>query len=332
MTFPPLFRLVGPSLLALAVSVSAFAEGLTPGSNPIVRDVFSAAPAATVVGNTVYLYVGEDLSDTGKSYKMPEWRAYSSTDMRHWVSHGRVLKPTDFRWARSSAYASQVIEKHGKFYFYATAKQRAPYTAMAIGVAVADTPLGPFVDARGTPLITNDMTPQGKHDWSDIDPTVFTDDDGTSWLMWGNGNCFIARLKPNMSELDGPIEEVKLPNYTEAPWLHKRGDLYYLSYASWNHDPAIDAEDIAYATAPSVKGPWTFRGEIMGPAKNSNTIHPAIIEFKGQWYFFYHDGSWSIGSQKGNGYRRAVRVERLYYNSDGTIRPMAQTLEGATAP
>lgn len=317
-------------LSAIALGLVAAEPALPPeppGTNPIIRDIFSADPAALVVGDRVYLYAGRDVS-TNDKYNMPEWRAYSSSDMKTWQAHGVVLKPTDFKWARSDAYASQVVEKDGKFYFYATAKHNAPDTAMAIGVAVSDSPTGPFVDARGTALITNAMTPEAKHDWSDIDPTVFTDHDGTSWLMWGNEKAFIVKLKPNMIELDGPITQVDLPHYTEGPWLHKRGDTYYVTYASW--DKGAPGEYISYATAKSVQGPWTYRGQLTGMAESSNTIHPAIIDFKGQWYFFYHDGTLSIDGQTGSGYRRNVRVEPLYYNADGTIKPIVQTKAGVS--
>ena len=99
-------------------------------------------------------------------------------------------------------------------------------------VAVADTPTGPFADARGSALISNEMTPKGTHSWEDIDPTVLTDDDGSTWIAWGNRQCYLARLKPDMIELDGPIRETTPPHFEEGPWLHKRGDLYYLTYAS----------------------------------------------------------------------------------------------------
>jgi beta-xylosidase len=180
-------------------------------------------------------------------------------------------------------------------------------------------------------LVTNDMTPQGPHTWDDIDPTVFTEKDGTSWLIWGNAKCYIAKLKPNMIELDGPIGEIDVPRFEEAPWIHKRGNLYYLTYASIDRSKGPD-ERIAYATAPAITGPWTYRGELTGPGKNSFTIHPGIAEFKGNWYFFYHDASLTIGEQKGMVGRRAVRVEHLYYNPDGTIRPIVQTDAGITAP
>ena len=124
----------------------------------------------------------------------------------------------------------------------------------AIAVAVADTPTGPFVDAKGSALITNEMTPKGTHSWEDIDPTVFTDDDGTTWIAWGNRQCYIARLKPNMIEIDGPITEITPPHFEEGPWLHKRGALYYLTYASLDRATHRD-EKVSYATAPSIRGP-----------------------------------------------------------------------------
>src|SRR5690606_3758585 len=201
----------------------------------------------------------------------------------------------------------------------------------AIGVAVSDSPTGPFVDARGSALITNQMTPKGDHSWEDIDPTVFTDDDGTTWIAWGNRQAYIARLKPNMIEIDGPITEITPPHFEEGPWLHKRGDVYYLTYASLDRSTHTD-ERISYATAPSIQGPWTYRGELTGEGKNSFTIHPGIAEFKGQWYLFLHNAALTIGDQQGALGRRAVTVEYLYYNEDGTMKPVAQTDEGGGAP
>jgi beta-xylosidase len=205
------------------------------------------------------------------------------------------------------------------------------HSGKAVGVAVSDNPLGPFVDARGSALITDEMTPNSRKPWSDIDPTVFLDDDGTGWLMWGNGDCYLAKLKANLIELDGAISKISLPNYTEGPWLHKHGNTYYLTYASID-EVKRGAERIAYATAPSVTGPWTFRGLITGSAKNSYTIHPAIAEFKGQSYLFYHNAALTIGEERGATGRRAVAVEYLYYNSDGTIQPIQQTDAGVSVP
>ena len=134
-----------------------------------------------------------------------------------------------------------------------------------------------------------------------------------------------------MIELDGPIQEIEVPRFEEGPWIHKRGNLYYLTYASIDRSKGPD-ERIAYATAPAITGPWTYRGELTGPGESSFTIHPGVAEFKGKWYFFYHDASLTIGDQKGAIGRRAVRAEQLHYNPDGTIRPIIQTDAGVTAP
>ncbi len=317
---------IAAAAMALAIALPACAQA--PGSNPILRDTFTADPAALVVGDTVYLYVGHDAAtEKDKTFNMPEWLLYSSKDMKHWAPHGTILKPTDFKWATREAWASQVVAKNGKYYFFATAQHDESKHGKAIGVAVADKPTGPFVDARGSALITNDMTPQGKHGWSDIDPTVITDAQGVSWMMWGNKNLFLVKLKPNMTELDGPIREIKLTNYLEGPWLHRRGKSYYLTYASIDEKTQKN-ERISYATAPSVEGPWTYRGELTGEAENSFTIHPAIIEFKGKWYFIAHNGTLTLGDRKGGEYRRSVTVEHLRYNRDGTMQPVVQTKEG----
>ena len=307
-----------------------------PGSNPIVRDKFTADPAPLVVGGTLYLYVDHDEAKDGEMFNMREWLVYSTKDMKHWKSYPAILNISDLKWAKKDAWAPQAIAKNGKYYLYVPVEHDDTHPGKAIGVAVSDKPTGPFKDARGSALITNEMTPKGKHSWEDIDPTVLTDDDGTTWIAWGNRQAYIAKLKPNMIELDGPITEITPPFYVEGPWLHKRGKLYYLTYASMNPnakpgDKPGD-EHVSYATAPAITGPWTFRGELTGPAKNSFTIHPGIAEFKGSWYLFLHNAALTIGDQKGALGRRAVNVEHLYYNEDGTMKPVVQTEAGVSEP
>ncbi len=296
--------------------------------NPVFRDAFTADPAPLVVGDTLYVYVGHDEAvDGGPYYNITEWLCYSTRDMKRWTAHGSVLKPTDFKWATGEAWASQVVEKGGRFYYYTTVQHGEPHVGKAIGVAVADKPTGPFRDARGKALVIDSDTPN-KRGWNDIDPTVLIDDDGTSWLCWGNGTCFLAKLKPNMIEIDGGIEEITLESYVEGPWLHKRGDIYYLTYAGFKGG----SENIRYATAPKVTGPWTNRGELTGNAKNSFTIHPGIIEFKDRWYLFYHNATLTLDGQKGATGRRSVCADYLYYTEDGAIKPVVQTVEGIAVP
>jgi Glycosyl hydrolases family 43 len=295
--------------------------------NPIITKIFTADPAAMVTKDEVFIYAGQDEAGPNRGYTMRKWVCFSSKDMKTWMDHGSLLAVSDFKWAKGDAWASQVIEKDGKFYWYVTVTHDDSRPGKAIGVAVADSPTGPFKDAIGAALVTDDMTPDSKRPKSDIDPTVFIDDDGTPYLCWGNGDCFFAKLKANMIELDGPIQKIEglTENYTEAPWLHKRGNLYYLSFATGF------PESISYATAPSIKGPWTFRGLVTGIAGNSNTIHQAIINFKGQDYFIYHNGGVQAPNTGGS-YRRSVCVDYLYYNPDGTIKRVIQTPEGTDLP
>jgi len=320
------------AILTLAIAGNGAAQTQAPpGSNPIIRDRFTADPAPLVVGNRLYLYTGHDEARGDEMFTMREWLVYSTTDMRHWTFHGPIMNVGDFNWAKKDAWASQAIRKNGRYWFYAAVEHDDTHPGKAIGVAVSDRPTGPFVDAKGAALVTNEMTPKGTHSWEDIDPTVFTDDDGTTWIAWGNRQCYLARLKPNMIEIDGPIAEITPPHFEEGPWLHKNGGLYYLTYASLDRS-RDQAEKVSYATAPSIRGPWTYRGELTGSARGSFTIHPGIARFKGRWYLFLHNASLSIGGQQGGLGRRAVTVEYLRYNRDGTMKPVVQTDAGLSAP
>lgn len=296
-----------------------------PAANPIITDVFTADPAVIVHEGTVYLYAGQDEAQEKESrYVMPRWLCFSSTDLVKWTAHGSPLQPADFTWAKGDAWAGQVVERDGKFYWYVSLTH-ATIPGKAIAVAVADSPTGPFKDARGSALVSNDMTTATKISWDDIDPTVFIEANGQAWLFWGNQKCYYAKLKANMIEFDGPIEIADLTGFTEAPWLHKRGELYYLSYATGF------PERIAYATSTAITGPWTYRGLLAEGAFNSNTIHQAIIDFKGRSYFFYHNGGTQV-PRIGSSFRRSVCIDGLVYNADGTLQRVVQTSEGVTAP
>lgn len=290
-------------------------------NNPIIKDKYTGDPAALVYKDKVYLYAGHDEAPNDFNfYKMNEWLVYSSSDMVHWQEHPVPLKVTDFAWAKSDAWAAQVIERNGKFYWYVTV-EHATINGKAIGVAVSDSPTGPFKDALGKALITNDMTTHTNIGWDDIDPTVLIDDDGQAYLFWGNSVCHYAKLKANMTELDGPIQTISLPNFTEAPWIHKHKNWYYLSYAY------EFPEKIAYAMSKSINGPWEYKGILNELAGNSNTNHQAIIDFKGKSYFIYHNGS---NQPNGGSFRRSVCVDRLFYNKDGTMKRVIMTTEGIT--
>jgi len=289
-------------------------------NNPIITEVFTADPAAIVYNDTVYLYAGHDEAPNDFNfYKMEEWLVFSSTNMVDWKSYPVPLKPSDFSWAKGDAWASQVIEKNGKFYWYVTVEHDDSNYGKAIGVAVSYSPTGPFKDALGKALVTNDMTKATDIRWDDIDPSVFIDDDGQAYLFWGNTACYYAKLKDNMVELEGEIKTIDLPNFTEAPWIHKKGDWYYLSYAYQF------PEKTAYAMSNSIEGPWKFKGILNELAGNTNTNHQAIIEYKGKDYFIYHTG----GVQpNGGSFRRSVCIDELKYNKDGSLKRVIMTSEG----
>jgi hypothetical protein len=321
----------------------ALGSSLSHAGNPIVTKIFTADAAALVDKERVYLYVGHDeATQTGTDYLMNEWRVYSTCDMKNWLDHGSPVQAATFKWARGHAWASDITKHKGKYYFYATV-DHATIPGHAIGVAVSNSPTGPFVDARGTALVTNDMTLQTTIPWDDIDPAIFIDDDGQAYLYWGNTVLKYAKLKSNMIEFDGPVQidttgrfgkgkgnqgdgeyaihTVGMDAFTEASYLHKHNGTYYLSYSRFF------PEETAYMTGPTPTGPWAFGGTIMAKNTGVNTIHQAIIDFNGKSYIFYHNAALPTGGE----YRRSVAVEELHYNADGTIQFVPQTTEGPAA-
>lgn len=304
---------------AAALLLSLGAAHAAP--NPLFSPLYTADPAVLVDAGRVYLFTGRDEAlPEGKDYVMHEWRLFSSCDMVNWRDEGVPLKAKDFAWAKGRAWASDVVKRHGKYWFYSTV-EHATVPGFAIGVAVADSPTGPFKDARGSALITNDMTTQTDIAWDDIDPAVFVDDDGQAYLYWGNTVLKVAKLKANMTELDGPISVVPVANFVEAPYLHKRGGTYYLSYSQ--HFP----EETAYMTGPSPLGPWTPQGVVMERNLKTKTIHQAFFDFNGRSYVAYHNAELAGGGE----YRRSVAVEEFAYRADGTMPFIHQTKAGPRA-
>lgn len=312
------------------------------GNNPINRYdndgniIYSGDPAATVIGDTVYLYAGHDTAN-GNGYDIPEWVLYTSKDMVNWDYKGSVMSASDISWAANStsAWASQVTEYKGKYYLYFCTWNKSDDGRQAIGVAVADSPEGPFVDI-GKPLVKGSTTIPETSNFNDIDPTVYIETvDGVEhrYLGWGNGKYYICELNEDMISIvdkngDGiinmsDIKTQRIKNmgsdwFTEAPWIYKRGDKYYTFFAAnWR-------EKMAYATADNIYGPWTYCGEIMSPTATSNTNHPSVIDFDGKTYFIYHNGS----LPKGSGYRRSICIQELNFDKDGNVLPLTELSTG----
>lgn len=307
-------------ILAILIILLNYYEG--KAQNPIVQTNYTADPAPMVYNNKVFLYTSHD-EDDSSWFTMNDWRLYTTEDMVNWTDHGAVLSYKEFEWAKMNAWAPQCIERNGKFYMYVPNTTREGKGA--IGVAVADSPYGPFIDPLGKPLVSNSN--------ADIDPTVFIDDDGQAYLIWGNPVCYYVKLNEDMISYEGEIKqfpntieafgkregkanEQRPTTYEEGPWLYKRNKLYYLFFAA-----GPISEHIGYSISKTPTGPWEYKGIVMPTQGGSFTNHPGIIDFKGKSYFFYHNAALPGGS----GFTRSVCVEEARFNKDGSIVPMNMT-------
>lgn len=303
--------------------------------NPIVQTCFTTDPAPLNVGDSVlYLFTGHD-EEKADFFWMQEWRVYSTRDMVNWTDHGSPLALESFSWADDRAWAPQAIERNGKFYFYIPAHSKLS-GGMAIGVAVADRPEGPYRDALGRPLYENGS-------WDHIDPTVWIDDQGQAWLAWGNPRVYLLQLQEDMIHAKGDVQMIDMTeegfgsppmrerekgkeykdSYVEGPWLIQapapRND-WFLLYAAGGVP-----EHISYSSAPSPTGPWHYEGVIMPEGgTGSFTNHCGVVTFKGHNYFFYH----TAHLPGGGGFGRSASVEEFKYTEDGHIPTILPTREG----
>lgn len=314
-------------LISRQIAVLAACAGFyaAHAQNPIITTCFTPDPAPFVHGDTVYLFTDHD-EDDAQYFKMKDWLLFSTDDMVNWTYRGTPMSTATFQWAKQgdNAWASQAIERDGKWYWYVAAEDTVKHLH-GVGVAMADSPEGPYVDPIGKPLVPGD--------WGFIDPSVFIDDDGQAYLFWGNNGLWYAKLGDDMISLASDITKVNTEDstafgplvmkfdyglnrqvpktgYEEGPWIYKRDDTYYLEYAAGGVP-----EHMAYSTSKSVDGPWVYQGRVMDEAPASFTIHGGSIEFKGRHFMFYHDGR----NVNGGGFRRATCVEEFTPNADGSI-------------
>ena len=324
-----------------AVCSMALVFSLVPDTakadNPFVQTFYTSDPAPIVNSDNVLYAItdhDEDITEHqyGQTYDfftMKEWRSYSTTDMVNWTDHGAVFKLSDISWADQDdrrAWAPQAVEKDGKFYLYfpcvIAPEHRKNGSYYGVGVAVADSLNGPFVDAIGEPLYAGGS--------GDIDPTVFVDDDGQAYIYFGQSLKF-AKLSDDMISFDGEVKAADtsgLKGYVEGPWFYGRTNPdtgvknYYFVYAG----SGTNHEDMIYSMADSPEGPWNYGGMILenrnfpcvddGKADHgTGTIHGGAVDYKGHSYLFYHNG----GLPGGFSYHRSACIEEFTYNEDGTI-------------
>lgn len=310
----------------LLLSIMLFLTGAIQSiaDNPLVRHIYTADPAPLVYNNRFYIFTGHD--EGGSGWTLNGWHVLSSSDMVNWTDHGEVLAVKDVTWLNTKqAWAAQCVERNGKFYFYIC-------DSGEIGVAVADNVLGPYKDALGKPLISN-TTPGACPGDDNIDPSVFIDDNGAAYIYWGTDRVNRqAKLKSTMIEIDGSITVPQgTTRFFEVSWVHKYNNTYYYSYAAYNANGDNWPSNIDYCTSSNPLGPWTYKGTLNGFA-GSGTNHAGIVPFKDKWYFVYHTDYLSGGTA----WERSVQIDYMYYNTDGTLKKIAQTTSGVlsidTAP
>ena len=302
--------------------------------NPIIRDQFTADPTARVFNGKVYLYPSHDiLPPEGQRqdwFCMDDYHVFSSENLTDWTDHGVILTQNKVPWVRPNSYsmwAPDCVERGGKYYFYFPSAPAGGMRGFGVGVAIADSPEGPFIPE-----------PEPIKGINGIDPCVLQASDGNAYIFWGAGRC--AKLKDNMKELadDTPKETVKwgdrefemlgvnclkgLPSrQAEGPFAFEYNGNYYLTY------PYVrdSTEVLAYAMSKHPMGPYEYKGLIMAEHANGCwTNHHSIVNFKGQWYLFYHHNAYSPRDDK----RRSVQIEKLFFNPDGSIQEVRPTLRG----
>jgi len=296
---------------------------LSFGQNPIIRNQFTADPSARVFNGKVYVFPSHDIvAPEGKNLRpnwfcMEDYHVFSSENLTDWTDHGVIVSQYDAPWINSTSYsmwAPDCIERNGRYYFYFPASSKDPNRrGSRIGVAIAEKPEGPYI-------------PQDKpiENLMGIDPNLFIDHDGQAYLYWSMGNLYGAKLKDNMLELDSEVIIIKdMPDkgLKEGPYLFERNGIYYMTYPHVENN----TERLEYAMGDNPMGPFTFSGLIMDESPTGCwTNHHSIIEYKNQWYLFYHHNDYSPDFDK----NRSIRIDSLLFNEDGTIRKVTPTLRG----
>ena len=315
------------TLLALSLSALLFAQ------NPVIKGLYTADPTARVFGDKVWLFCSHDIispvEPERRWFCMEDYHTFSSEDLVHWTDHGVILDQKNVPWGNPEGYsmwAPDCVEKDGKYYFYFPNASKEG-RGFAVGVAIADHPEGPYVPQ-----------PEPIKGINGIDPCVLQASDGNAYIFWGNGRC--AKLKPNMIELadDNPKTTVKwgnrememvgvdclrgLPNrQAEGPFAFEANGWFYLTYPYVQENTEV----LGYAMSKNPMGPYEYKGIIMARSQNECwTNHHSFVNYKGEWYLFYHHNDYSPSFDK----NRSVRIDKVRFNPDGSIEQVIPTFRG----
>lgn len=292
---------------------------LATAQNPIIRDQFTADPTARVFHDRLYLFPSHDIPDPGDAprkewFCMADYHVFSSDNLTDWTDHGVIISQEEVPWGAPKGYAMwapDCVEKEGKYYFYFPDAPREG-KGFGIGVAVSNLPDGKYT-LQSEPI-------KGLYG---IDPCVLQCSNGDAYIFVGGGFIGMAKLTPDMLAIEGELQPITtLPKgFVEGPFAFEREGRYYLTF------PWVESttETLAYAMADSPTGPYEFKGKIMEASSTGCwTNHHSIVEYRGQWYLFYHHNDYSPSFDK----LRSACCDSLFFNSDGTIRPVRPTLRG----
>lgn len=281
--------------------------------NPFIKHMYTADPSAHVWDDgRLYVYPSTDVAHQQGVDKMEQYHVFSTDDMVTWKDHGEILHSKDVKWGRPEGgfmWAPDCAYKNGKYYFYYPHPSGTDWNnTWKIGVAVSKHPEKGFKDQGYM---------KGVGGFAMIDPSVFIDDDGQAYFYYGGGGkCAAGKLKDNMMEIDGELKlQEGLADFHEAPMVFKNKGLYYLIHS----DNAQPLNNMVYATSKNPLGPWENRGFFMDVV-GCSTTHGSVVEYKNQWYLFYHNKALS---NEGN--LRSICFDKLFFNSDGTIQKVIQT-------
>ena len=291
----------------------------TPTSGNPLFPGWYADPEIHFFAGRYYIYP----TTSGPYHEQTFFECWSSNDLTNWRNEGVILDFKDIPWSTNfAAWAPSCAEKNGKYYFYFSAGDGA-----GLGVAVSDSPTGPFRDAIGRPLVSG-----YPHGAQPIDAHCFIDDDGRAYLYFGGHNkCVVAPLTPTLCAFNRNFREITpSPTYVEGPFMVKRKGVYYLMWSEggWG-DHTYGA---AYGISDNPYGPFEYKGKILESHSSIATSagHHSVLHLPGtedDWVICYHRRP--LEETKAN--HRVTCLDKLLFRPDGSIVPVILTNEGVTA-
>jgi beta-xylosidase len=273
-----------------------------------------ADPEAHIFEGRYYIY--PTTSDVYE--KQTYFEVFSSDDLTNWQNHGRILDFADIEWSTNrAAWAPTVAEKDGMYYIYFSAGDGA-----GIGVASSSSPIGPFKDALGQPLIK-----EYHHGAQPIDAHAFVDDDGKAYLYYGGwSHAVVVELGEDMISTKGNFHEITPESYVEGPFMLKRNGIYYYM---WSEGGWTDSSyGVAYATSDNPFGPFVRKGCILTTDEQvgKGAGHHSVIKIPGtdDHYIVYHRRP----PEETHANHRVTCIDRLHFDENGEILPVKMTREG----